>query len=113
MSKEILPKIFIYNPTCEIAIANGTASYMPNKTLSRFEKDLDVLPMHFADEKDVVLVNQLPDQEFIKLMKEAGISLPEFKPFESSIQDKEFVKSAKESLEPWGWSPRIHHIFKP
>ncbi|WP_282124920.1 hypothetical protein [Marinifilum flexuosum] len=112
MSSEILPKIFIYNPTCEIAIANGTACYMPNKTLSRFEKDLDVLPMHFADEKDVVLVNQLPDQEFITVMKEAGISLPEFKLFESSIQDKEFVKSAKESLEPWGWSPRIHHIFK-
>lgn len=112
MSSEILPKIFIYNPTCEIAIANGTVSYMPNKTLSRFEKDLDVLPMHFANEKDVVLVNQLPDQEFIMLMQEAGISLPEFKQFESSIQDKDFVKSAKESLEPWGWSPRIHHIFK-
>ncbi|PXY02651.1 hypothetical protein DF185_00720 [Marinifilum breve] len=112
MNSEIHPKIFIYNPTCEIAIANGTVSYMPNKMLSRFEKDLDVLPMYFADEKDVVLVNQLPDQELRTVMQEAGISLPEFKLFESSIQDKEFVNSAKESLEPWGWSPRIHHIFK-
>lgn len=112
MNSEIHPKIFIYNPTCEIAIANGTVSYMPNKMLSRFEKDLDVLPMYFADEKDVVLVNQLPDQEFRAVMQEAGISLPEFKRFESSIQDKDFIKSAKESLEPWGWSPRIHHIFK-
>lgn len=110
MSK-ILPKIFVYNPTCEIAIANGTVSYMPNKMLSRFEKDLDVLPMYFANEKDVVLVNQLPDQEFRSVIQEAGITMPDFRLFDQSIQDKEFVNSSKESLEPWGWSPRIHHIF--
>jgi hypothetical protein len=112
MSNKILPKIFVYNPTCEIAIANGTVSYMPNKMLARFEKDLDVLPMYFAKSKDVVLVNELPDQEFKSVLGKAGIDLPEFKLFDQSLQDQEFIKSAKESLEPWGWSPRIHHIFR-
>ncbi|WP_421919246.1 hypothetical protein [Marinifilum sp.] len=112
MSRNKFPKIFVYNPTCEIAIANGTVSYMPNKMLSRFERDLDVLPMYFADENDVILVNQLPDRDFRNLIEAAGILLPNFKPFDECIQDKDFIISAKESLEPWGWSPRIHHIFK-
>ena len=38
MTEKKLPNIYIYNPTCEIAIANGTLSFFPNKTLSKFEK---------------------------------------------------------------------------
>ena len=112
MNSEILPKIFAYNPTCEIAIANGTLSYMPNKMLTRFEHDLDVLPMYFAKSTDIVLVNQLPDQEFIHQLENAGLPIPEFKLIENSLKDHEFIMLPKESLEPWGWSPRIHHIFK-
>ncbi|MBN2596289.1 MAG: hypothetical protein JXR82_05845 [Marinifilaceae bacterium] len=110
---EITPKIFIYNPTCEMAIANGTVSFMPNKTLTKFEQDLDVLPMFFADKMDTVLVHQLPDQRFINLLTKAGLSLPNFKPLSAALADSEFIKMPKGSLHPWGWSPRIHHILKP
>ncbi|NOU58559.1 hypothetical protein [Marinifilum caeruleilacunae] len=111
MSSSKDPKIFVYNPTCEIAIANGTVSYMPNKMLSQFEKDLDVLPMYFAKEKDIVLVDRIPDQEFIASIQKTGLSIPAFRKFEASLRDKDFISLNKESLEPWGWSPRIHHIF--
>ncbi len=109
MCRNILPKIFVYNPTCEAAIANGTISYVPNKTLVHFEQDLDVLPMFFATPTDLVLVNQLPKAEFTDLLQNAGVSLPTFKLFEASLNNPDFVKQPKESLEVWGWSPKIHH----
>lgn len=107
------PKVFIYNPTCEIAIANGTLSFMPNKTLSKFENDLDVLPLYFTDENDVLLVRQIPDEKFLNTLLHAGISLPKFKLLESALQDHNFINRPKQSLQAWGWSPRIHHILKP
>jgi hypothetical protein len=111
MNKLSAPKVFFYNPTCEIAISNGTVSYMPNKTLSGFEKDLDVLPMYFSQGEDVMLVQQMPDERFKNLLTQAGISLPKFQLLnELLLQDK---KGLKLDLHPWGWSPRIHHILKP
>ncbi|WP_461642547.1 hypothetical protein [Labilibaculum euxinus] len=113
MPAEISPKIFIYNPTCEMAIANGTVSFMPNKILTKFEQDLDVLPMFFADKMDTVLVHQLPDPQFIDMLINAGVTIPNFKPLSAALADSDFIKMPKGSLHPWGWSPRIHHIFKP
>ena len=113
MTEKRLPNIYIYNPTCEIAIANGTLSFMPNKMLSKFERDLDVLPLYFTDINDVLLVRQLPDKEFLSLITTAGIRLPKFKVLEEALQDSEFVSARKNSLQAWGWSPRIHHILKP
>ena len=113
MTEKKLPNIYIYNPTCEIAIANGTLSFMPNKTLSKFESDLDVLPLYFTDSHDILLVRQLPDEEFLKLLRSAGLKLPNIKLLTSALQDEEFVNASKNSLQAWGWSPRIHHILKP
>jgi hypothetical protein len=113
MPTETAPKIFIYNPTCEMAIANGTVSFMPNKTLTKFKQNLDVLPLFFADKNDTVLVHQLPDQEFIKLLENAGVSVPNFKQLTLALTDSAFIQMPKDSLHPWGWSPRIHHILKP
>lgn len=85
---------------------------MPNKTLSKFEKDLDVIPMYFAEEKDLVLVHQLPDQRFLDLISRAGFSIPNFRLADSALVDSAFTSSPKESLHPWGWSPRMHHILR-
>lgn len=113
MPTEIAPKIFIYNPTCEMAIANGTVSFMPNKTLTKFKQDLDVLPLFFGDKNDTVLVHQMPDQKFIELLKNAEVSVPNFKQLTKALTDSDFIQMPKDSLHPWGWSPRIHHILKP
>lgn len=113
MPTDIAPKIFIYNPTCEMAIANGTVSFMPNKTLTKFKQDLDVLPMFFADKNDTVLVHEMPDQKFMELLENAGVSVPNFKQLTLALTDSDFIKMPKDSLHPWGWSPRIHHILKP
>ena len=105
-------KVFVYNPTCEIAISNGTVSYMPNKTLTKFEQDLDLLPMYFATENDVMLVHQLPDQKFMDLISEAGFKLPDIIKTSDILSDPITILSSKIEFHPWGWSPRIHHIYK-
>jgi hypothetical protein len=96
-----------------MAIANGTVSYMPNKTLSKFEHDLDALPLFFAEKQDYVLVHNLPDEKFLELLKNAGIALPNFELLSAALSQNDFIHMPKHSLHPWGWSPRIHHIFKP
>ena len=106
------PKVFIYNPTCEMAIANGTVSFMPNKLLTQFEKDLDVLPMYFANEQDIVLVHQQPDFNFISSLQKLGVKIPKFEVLQPALNDTAFVSKPKQSLEPWGWSPRVHHILR-
>ncbi len=96
-----------------MAIANGTVSYMPNKTLTKFEHDLDSLPLFFAQKHDYVLVHNLPDKKFLHLLEEADISIPNFELLNSALNQADFIRMPKHSLHPWGWSPRIHHIFKP
>ena len=44
--------IFYFNPTCELAIANGSFSYMPPRLLRDFEQDCASLPFLFASPND-------------------------------------------------------------
>ena len=107
------PDIYIFNATSEMAISNGTVSFMPNRILTRFEQDLDVLPMYYAQSKDVVLVNQLPDSQFLKSIEKVGVHLPRFVLFPQALTNQSFLKEEKAQLRPWGWSPRIHHQLAP
>lgn len=106
------PNIYFFNPTCEIAIVNGTVSFMPNKFLAGFEYDLDCLPLYFSKKTDVVLVNKIPDNKFITELNEDGIETPEFRIYSEAIRDNSFLKQEKNELRPWGWSPRVHHQLK-
>lgn len=106
------PNIYFYNPTCEIAIVNGTVSFMPNKFLASFEYDLDSLPLYFCAKTDIVLVNKLPDSKFIDELNKTGIETPIFKIYSDAIKDNKFLKEEKNELRPWGWSPRVHHQLK-
>ncbi len=107
------PNIYIFNATSEMAISNGTVSFMPNKILTRFEQDLDVLPICYAHSNDVILVNQMPDKQFLELLKKVGFKVPRFKLFAQALSDQDFLKEKKAHLRPWGWSPRIHHQLAP
>ncbi|MBZ4677162.1 MAG: hypothetical protein JG782_1782, partial [Anaerophaga sp.] len=48
----MVSKLFLFNPTNELAIANGQVSYMPPANLRRFENDLASLPWILSDEDD-------------------------------------------------------------
>ena len=107
------PNIYIFNPTSEMAISNGTVSFMPNKILTRFEQDLDLLPICYAEEEDVILVHQIPDTKFIESLQNVGFKMPRFELFPQALTNQAFLKEEKANLKPWGWSPRIHHQLAP
>ncbi|MCL3780553.1 hypothetical protein EMN47_09170 [Prolixibacteraceae bacterium JC049] len=107
----IRPDVYIFNPTCEMAIANGTVAWQPSRFLRQFEIDLELLPMFTATESDWVIVEQLPSRDFIEKLNGEGFSIPSF------ILDRELKKGdvrkiSKGALKPWGWSPALYHKFK-
>ena len=69
--------VFYFNPTCELAVANGEFSYMPPKLLREFEEDCSILPFVFATPDDVVLTDKKPSAAFTKKLTEAGFELPD------------------------------------
>ncbi|MBL7969239.1 MAG: hypothetical protein JNK09_19710 [Prolixibacteraceae bacterium] len=102
-------RVFYFNPTCELAVANGSFSYMPPLLLQEMETDLSILPLVFAGANDFILSPTIPSSEFISQLKDVGFELPNFRtlPELESLPDRSI-----HSLFPWGWSPAAHFILK-
>jgi hypothetical protein len=101
--------VFNFNPTCELAVANGSFSYMPPRLLREFEQDCSVLPFVFGKSGDFVLTEKIPSKEFILKLTDAGFELPIF------CSHKELISGKTEtfgSILPWGWSPATHFYLK-
>jgi hypothetical protein len=109
----MLSDIYLYNPTNELAIVNGDPNYMPPKRLIQFEKDLSTLPMFFASSRDVVLVHEVPSEDFVNLWKRTGKELPTFLKEDAALADQQFCQQPKGFLYPWGWSPAVHRRLAP
>jgi len=100
-------KLYIFNPTNELAIADGGRGYIPSKYLAEFESNLDALPFIFATPDDFVLVDSIPDKSWLESFSLKRVPLPKFLKKEdliSLIQSQEIVI---EDITPWGWSPRM------
>jgi hypothetical protein len=101
--------VYHFNPTCELAVANGSFSYMPPLLLQEMESDLSILPFVFGTEKDFVLTENPPSAEFLKVLKNAGFNLPNF----CRLQELEALPDGSfDSIIPWGWSPAVHFKYK-
>ena len=105
MQKSVHPNIYLFNPTCEYAVANGNTSWHPNKILQKMEADLATLPLYFATENDVVIVPEIPTIEFYEHLQKIGVTPPAF------VTEKRLQNNPPEQigkLQPWGWSPAVH-----
>jgi len=101
--------VFYFNPTCELAVANGSFSYMPPHLLREFEQDCSALPFVFGTCNDFILTEKKTSPEFIKRLSDAGFEMPEF------CSLKELTSSTIASfgaIFPWGWSPAAHFKLK-
>jgi len=105
------PDIYFFNPTCELAVANGTANFMAPVQLRQFENELSTLPWILAYPDDIVLVDQFPPQQFTNQLESAGFSLPTFIRTEFGLTDPTFLGEEKGFLYPWGWSPAAHKLL--
>ena len=105
--------VYYYNPTCELAVANGSENFMANSLLRKMESDLDLLPAFYARPDDILLVQKLPPARFLDTLSAGGFRIPGLKLLEESIKDATFLSQPKRFLLPWGWSPSAHKLLSP
>lgn len=104
-----MPRIFYYNPTCEMAIANNHHSYQPPDRLKQFEMDLGEILLFLANREDAVLCHNHPDQEFLDFWSKLGKALPQFV---SPTQVRNHPNREEWVPTPWGSSKPAQHFFK-
>ena len=102
-------RIFYFNPTCELAVANGSFSYMPPLLLQVMERDLAVLPFIFGSENDFVITETKPSDKYIEQLNNLGFKVPRF----CTLSELEAMPADSfEAICPWGWSPAAHFKLK-
>jgi hypothetical protein len=102
-------RLFLFNPTNEMAIANGEVSYMPPRHLSHFEKDMAALPWLLGTENDFIVVGQ-QEGNSIRHLESFNWDLPAL-----ISSPEEIPATAQQNLwfSPWGWSPAVYRHFRP
>jgi hypothetical protein len=105
--------IFLFNPTCEYAIANGSPNWQPNRLLHKMEADLSTLPLFFAGKNDFVLVEKMPTIEFLQSLMQIDLDIPDFILKNDAINNQQFLNLTINKLLPWGWSPAAHQLLFP
>lgn len=105
----VLPRLFVFNPTCDFAVANGSPSWQPNAMLTRMEEDMATIVRFLATPDDIVLVKKLPSPEMSRLMISAGFTEPRFTTFDSFSNTPVPIKE----IHPWGWSPAFIRQISP
>ena len=105
----VIANIYYFNPTCELAVANGSFSYQPPLLLQEMERDLSILPFAFCSENDFVLTENPPSSNFLHKLKIAGFALPRF----CSLAELETLPDGSfAAIYPWGWSQAAHFKLK-
>jgi hypothetical protein len=102
------PDVYLFNPTCDFAVGNSSASWQANHILQKMEHDMANLPQFLCQPKDIVIVQNHPSQQLINLLTEAGFALPHFRKLNELGTANNFNR-----LCTWGWSPAAHQLLKP
>ncbi|MBO7142821.1 MAG: hypothetical protein J6V76_06915 [Bacteroidales bacterium] len=98
-------KLRLFNPGCELEVANGSPYFQLPKHPAMIENDLSTLPMFFSGDGDYIIVNQIPDERYISFWR--------------NYYNVNFVKSdsynnisdiSADGFSPWGISPRAWNI---
>ncbi len=96
-----LSKIFHFNPTCEIAIANGSPFYQAPALLRNFEEELAPILLFFTSSNDFVLSSRTPSSRVVDTYKEFKLSQGELITKEKALKQ---TANLPVQLSPWGWS---------
>ena len=97
----MMPKrLFLFNPDCELAIANESPFYMAPGNIVKMADDLAYLAAYWAGEGDYVLVSRFPEKEFLERVAELlGYTC-------RPVKQEEAERISGLQAEPWGWSPK-------
>ena len=103
-----LPHLYYFNPTCELAVANGSPHYTAPQHLCRFESSLTPLMAVFCLPGDFILTEKKPSEKFQLLMQEYHISTAKYLTFDELNGNI----SASIPVIPWGKSPAASYRLK-
>jgi hypothetical protein len=95
-------KIYHFNPTCELAIANGSPYYQAPAILREFEEELAPILLLFASANDHVLKEKALPVQFMEQLNEMGLTAARCLPKAESLES---LQNEPVNLQPWGWSP--------
>jgi hypothetical protein len=106
-----MKKVFLFNPTGEMAIANDTASYTPPAFLRKFEADVAPLLAFAGNGSDVLLAESSTGAgAFREFWHSLGVSLPFF----TKLGELPEVLVGETFFPvPWGWNKAVHRLLKP
>lgn len=96
-------RLFLFNPDCEMAIADGGLFYTPPANVVKMAEDLAFLPAWLGDEGDRVLMPVLPDEYFVNTVC-CPLQLPCH-----PLRAGELSGFLDLRGEPWGRSPKMGH----
>jgi hypothetical protein len=102
------PTLFYFNPTVEMAVANGSPSYQPPLILQTFEREIAPIMQFMATADDIIVYensHRMISPDFTSLLGQT----PRFMTFAELCNNTD----ALNQLAPWGWSPAVYHRFKP
>ena len=77
---KLSPDLYLFNPTCEYAVGNGSPNWQANRLLQNMEADLDILPMFLATSNDFVLVEHLPSKAYLENINQRVKGIRGFEP---------------------------------
>src|SRR5574344_1985276 len=100
-------KLFVYNPTCEMAVQNGSVSYQPPLRLQTFESDMADIMLWLSQTDDIVVANR-PDDRFIDFWSSIGKPMPAFVTKQKGLAAK---YSTTHQFSPWGDSITTSHYY--
>ena len=98
-------KLRLFNPGCELEVANGSPYFQLPKYPAMIEDDLAVLPMFFSNNGDYVVVNKFPSDNFISFWQQYYNVCFVNSDSCNTIKDIRF-----DGFAPWGISPRAWYI---
>lgn len=104
--------IHVFNPSCEIEIANNSPYFNPPVLIQKFAKDLELLPAYLASENDIISIKSSFNADFIKdniFLNDRSLKFINKNEIIEYLYKNDITIS---KLNPWGWSPKVHEYFK-
>lgn len=109
--------IFVFNPWHDLALASGSAHYMAPHSARQLEADLSFLPALWAEDGDIVLVDDV--EQAIRSYKKIRGKIIDLKGNLKQIGEPLFVTDEdlkavlpnvdNITIKPWGWDMSLKH----
>lgn len=105
-----MSRIHYFNPGHETAILLGKQNYTPPTNVRKMQKDLALLPVWYAEEDDLVYLEEKPSTRFFSHLPD------ELQPAPTPATKAMLAQNAhilpQMEAAPWGISPHSLHLFE-